>query len=406
MEKHNPAGPTPVHDAHQASPDEPSSREIHVLVGCADARDVGATLADAIASVSARYLEKGVLVVFHALRTAGSFVTRDVIDDVRRIVEIEERRSAVPTRYFVHIQTHGEVSVGEHEHGRSGIEHLSIVPGSPFNCGMLGASGVSVELERLVLRLQPTLRFHGRERAVRSEDDIRALLLEVYAYRGSIAGDWIRSIDDLRTHPRLQESVLREAISADRTLRNVDLTITTGIQDYRQHAYHRLDAHPERATFWDDVYVELRERTAALPPEDGEHLQRTAKQAPEVGLFSTCDFPHARQVAVSHLAAVRGQEPTEFGPNQVFTFASESFDLPHSPFGPYTVAGFYYAVAHLRLRDFVVLGHDEPQTRRMLLRLENDPFVHLITQAFGVRFHPFATPLPRVDGHVGVPSAR
>lgn len=373
----------------------PSAKEVHVLVGCADARDVGGIFADALDAVRARYAAGGIEIEFHALRTAGSFVTRDVIDDVRRIVEIEERRATAPVRYFVHIQTHGEVR--EEVGSRSApMERFAVVRGSPFNCGMLGAASVSVELERLVLLTKPAVVVRGQSREIRDEDDIRALLADVYAHRGALAGDWIRSIDDLRTHPRLQESVLREAIMADRTLRSVDLTITTGIQDYRQHTYFRLDAHPEKTTFWDDVYAELRERASRLPSEHDENSQRTATQAPELGLFSTCDFPHARRVAVAHLAAALGHEATSFGPNQVFTFASESFDLPHSPFGPYTVAGFYYAVAHLGLKHFVVLGHDEAQTRRMLLRLEHDPFVHMIATSFDVTFHPTAL---RADSH-------
>lgn len=367
-----------------------TTQEVHVLLGCADARDVGGTFADALAAVRERYEARGVAVGFHALRTAGSFVTQDVIDDVRRIVEIQERRAPQPVRYFVHIQTHGEVEEVAPPSTASTpmAARLGIVRGSPFNCGMLGASSVSVELERLVLERKPTVVVRGAPRQIMDEDDLRALLADVYAHRGSVAGDWIRSIDDLRTHPRLQESVLSDAIARDRTLRNVDLTITTGIQDYRRHAYFRLDPHPERTTFWDDVYAELRELTSRLPPDHDEITQRTATQAPDVGLFSTCDFPHARRVAAAHLTSVLGRQPSDFGPNRVFTFASESFDLPHSPFGPYTVAGFYYAVAHLGLRHFVVLGHDEPQTARMLLRLDRDPFVNFIASSFDVAFHP------------------
>ena len=245
--------------------DAHTSLEVHVLVGCADARDVGAAFAESVAVVRARFRARGVQVVFHALRTAGSFVTRDVIDDVRRIVELEERRSGVPVRYFVHIQTHGEVVVEPEPSGPTALERLSIVGGSRFNCGMLGASTVSIELERLLLQRKPTVVVHGVPRQIRNERDIRALLFDVYAFRGSLAGDWIRSIDDLRTHPRLQESVLRGAVAADRTLRNIDLTITTGIQDYGQHAYFRLDESPDRATFWDEVYLELRNRSATLP---------------------------------------------------------------------------------------------------------------------------------------------
>lgn len=372
-----------------------TERQVHVVIGCADARDVGGLFADALAAVSERYAARGVEVGFHALRTAGSFVTRDVIDDLRRIIEVEERRAATLVRYAVHIQTHGEVEEGG-EPERSPIERISIVPGSRFNCGMLGASNLSVELERLLLRVQPEVVVRGRRLRLRDAVDLRALLVDVYAHRGTIAGDWIRSIDDLRTHPRAQEGVLRDAIASDRTLRSVDLEITTGIQDYRKNAYFRLDDRWRTATLWDEVHEEVCARAARLSAEHPEVEQRTATQAPRLGLFTTCDFPGARRVAAAHLAAVLATaEPLDpFGPNRVFTFASESFDLPHSPFGPYTIAGFFYAVAHLGLRHFVVLGHDAAQSRRMIARLENDPLVRVIETSFEVAFHPLVADHP------------
>lgn len=362
-------------------------REVHVVVGCSDARDVGATFTEALDAVRARYLADGVEIEFHALRTAGSFVTRDVVDDLHRIVELRERTVRIPVRYFAHVQTHGEIDASSDTADKSPLETMRVVPGSTFNCGMLGASTVSVELERFLLAEKPTVKVHGRALSLRKEGDIRQLLLDVYGHRGALAGDWIRSIDDLRTHPRTQLGVLLDAVDADRTLRSVDLTVTAGIQDYSKHAYFRVDADASRTTFWDDVYRELRERTAKLEPDADELVQRTAQQAPVVGLFSTCDFPHARRVAVTHFASL---DPAvgSFGPNKVFTFASESFDLPHCPFGPYTVAGFFYAVVYLKLRHFVVIGHDRAQAERMLARLEHDPLVHFIAKAHDVHFHP------------------
>ncbi len=170
--------------------------------------------------------------------------------------------------------------------------------------------------------------------------------------------------------------------------RSVGIEITVGIQDYGKNAYFRLDGHPDRRTFWDDVYVELRERYATLPPDHPELAQRTSTQAPAVGLFATCDVPDARSRAAEAYERIRGVSLGEFGPNQVFAFASGSFDLPHSPFGPYTVAGFFYAVVHLKLRDFVVMGHDQAQVLRMISRLHHDPLIEMIATSHGVTFHP------------------
>lgn len=357
--------------------------EVHVVVGCADARDVGGHFASALEAATRGYAANGIEIELHALRTPGSFVTRDVIDDLRRIVETHERGAIDDVRYFVHIQTHGGVRVvGGRE--AAPMDRYEIVAGSPFNCGMLGASGASIELEQLLLRERATWSQHGHVRRIEREEDIRELLHHVYAHQGALAGDWIRSIDDLRTHPRSQEMVLREAIRTDRTLRSVDLTITTGIQDYGQQEYFRLDADTGTHTFWDEVYVQLRE--ASAPSRRDE--RRTAPQAPELGLFAFSDDPIVRQTAVDEIAERVGRPPTWFRANQVFTFVSESFDLPHSPFGPYTVLGFYFAVVKLDLKRFVVVGADEAQTKRMMRRLERDPLVSVIARSFGVEFLP------------------
>lgn len=368
-----------------------NEKEVHVLIGCSDARDIGGTFVLAVEDVQRAYLERGIEIEFHSIRTPGSFVTIDVIEDLRRIVEASER--ALPgahrdVRYFVHIQTHGDVEITPGMEGASPIERIEIVRGSHFNCGMLGAGDVSIEFEREILARKPTVQVHGRAHALHDEHAIHRLLAEAYAFSGYLAGDWIRSIDDLRTHPRLQKSSLEKAIAADRTLRNVPWTITAGIQDYEEHRYYRVDGEDEVVTFWDDVYVRLRERIAQLPPEHPEIVERTAKQSPVVGLFSIGSIRAARTLAAEHYAHVRGQPPSDFGPNMVFTFASNSFDLPRSTFGPYTIAGFYYAVAHLHLDHFVVMGRDDAQTRRMVVRLRNDPLMNFIATTREVSFIP------------------
>ena len=61
----------------------------------------------------------------------------------------------------MHIQTHGEVRPGPGSGGTGGLATLEVVPGSPFHCGMLGAAGLSVELERFVLRARPAVLVRG-----------------------------------------------------------------------------------------------------------------------------------------------------------------------------------------------------------------------------------------------------
>jgi hypothetical protein len=61
-----------------------------------------------------------------------------------------------------------------------------------------------------------------------------------------------------------------------------------------------------------------------------------------------------------------------------------SFDIPHTPFGPYVIAGFFFAVKHLNLKDQMVMGYDSNQTSRIMQKIKNDPIMNMIVQKFDV----------------------
>jgi len=353
----------------------PERSEVHILIGCADAREIGGSFIEAVGDVLRAYNERGVAVELHALRTPGTFVTHDLVEDLRGIIVATQRaRATGDVRYVVHVQTHGEIEVDEHATG-CGLQRLRVVAGSRFNCGMLGATGVGLEMERLLLTRNP---------ATDSEEAIRTLLRERYAHDGFLAGDWIRSIDDLRTHARLQKAVLRRALDRDPALRGLGVEITAGIQDYGKQDYIRVDGGEHGLTFWDECYVRLRERTAALPADHPDIVDRTRAQAPAAGLFAMGDIRASRGLAAAWHARVHGKPAGEFGPNTIFALAGGAFDVPATPFGPYTIAGFFYGVVHLHLKEWIVMGNDVAQAARMLRKLAADPLIDLIREAHGV----------------------
>jgi hypothetical protein len=61
-----------------------------------------------------------------------------------------------------------------------------------------------------------------------------------------------------------------------------------------------------------------------------------------------------------------------------------SFDIPHTPFGPYVIAGFFFAVKHLKLTDQMVMGYDKHQTSRIVQKIHNDPIMNMIVKKFDV----------------------
>ena len=75
-------------------------------------------------------------------------------------------------------------------------------------------------------------------------------------------------------------------------------------------------------------------------------------------------------------------------PNTVFNMTGSSFDIPNTPFGPYVIAGFFYAVKHLGLIDQMVMGYDQAQTNRILNKIKNDPIMNMIVEKFKVNLIP------------------
>src|SRR5215217_1501983 len=89
-------------------------KQVHILIGCADARDLSQVQLDAITLMTDEFRTKRAIdVEMHVIRAAGSFVTPDVVMDIKRTFEQAQRSTkdlAIPMRYFVHIQTHGHLT--------------------------------------------------------------------------------------------------------------------------------------------------------------------------------------------------------------------------------------------------------------------------------------------------------
>jgi len=365
-------------------------RQEHILIGCADARDVAQFHSDAVRETREEYLGRGIDARFHAIRVPGAFVTDEVFADVRRIIheaQADDGTPRIPFSVFVHIQSHGVVE-GAPESKMRAYE-LTIADEPSLNCGMLNATKVGVQIETLLLERQPELSLRrGEKLRIRTEGDIRTLLREVYGHDGYFAGDWVKSIDDLRTHARGQRSRLERALEADPELRRVDISVTAGLQDYRHHRHLRTDADEVDAPFWDDLHARVH---AAAERQQEQARRQSLRQSPLAGLIAMSrveDSP--RDLAAAHYARLNDCDWMS-GANTVFTLAGSSYDAPHVPFGAYTITGLYYLLNHLNARDVMVLGRNASQTERMMGKVENDPLMSFILEACGGNLMPINT---------------
>lgn len=367
-------------------------KQIHILIGCADARDLNQLQLDAVATTSTAFRKQGIEVEMHVIRAAGSFVTPDVVMDIKRTFEQAQRNNNtyVPMFYFVHIQTHGHLTEDSQDDYISHVHDLCIVDGSPLNCGMLGASAVAVEIEEMIVAEKPEIEVRGKVYKITNDTQIKLMLKEVYAYDGYLAGDWITSIDLLRTHPRHQRTLLEKAISSDPELKVLDIQITCGIQDYSLHALIRVDDGEPHVPFWDTVQLEIRSHSKNDRKAKELLINQSKAQKPLAGLLSMSDPRQSSRIyAANYYLNLKNIEHTgEYLPNTIFNMTGTSFDIPHTPFGPYVIAGFFYSVKHLGLTDQMVMGYDENQTTRMMQKIANDPIMNMFVKKLDVNLIP------------------
>ena len=367
-------------------------KQVHILIGCADARDQNQLQLDTVAQTAVEFRKQGIEVEMHVIRAAGSFVTPDVVMDIKRTFEQVQRSNNgnVPMRYYVHIQTHGHLTEDSQENYISHVHDLHIVDGSPLNCGMLGASAVGVEIEEMIVAEKPEIEVRGKKFKITNDTCIKLMLSEVYAYDGYLAGDWITSIDLLRTHPRHQRTLLEKAIAGDPELKVLEIQITCGIQDYAIHSLIRVDDGEPHVPFWDTVQEEIRKHATNDRKAKDLLIDQSKKQKPLAGLLSMSDpRQSSRTHAANYYMTSKGIEHTgDYLPNTIFNMTGTSFDIPHTPFGPYVIAGFFYSVKHLKLTDQMVMGYDANQTTRILQKVANDPIMSMIVKKFNVNLIP------------------
>jgi hypothetical protein len=369
-------------------------KQVHILIGCADARDLNQIQLDAVNQVTDDFrTQRDIDVEMHVIRAAGSFVTPDVVMDIKRTFEQAQRNVSdlsVPIYYFVHIQTHGHLTEDSNDSYISHVHDLKIVDGSPLNCGMLGASAVGVEIERMIVDEKPEIEVRGKKIRIYNDTKIKTLLTEVYAYQGYLAGDWITSIDLLRTHPRHQRTILEKAIEHDPELKMLDIKITCGINDYAIHAMIRVDDGEPEVEFWDTVQAYIRKHVKSDRNAKDLLISQSQKQKPLAGLLSMSDPRQGSRIhAANYYMDLKGiKHSGQYLPNTLFNMTGTSFDIPPTPFGPYVIAGFFFAVKHLGLTDQMVMGYDSNQTGRIVQKIKNDPLMSMIVRKFNVNLIP------------------
>lgn len=367
-----------------------SEHHIHIMLGCADARDISQIHIDAFNTTIDDFKTKGIFCEFHTIRAAGSFITKDVENDIKRIIETTLKETEFEmnhVKFYVHIVSHGHLTAESNTNHHAHLYDLSIVQGSPMNCGMLHATEVAIEIEKMILESNLEIPINGQLEVIDSEDELRLLLNEYYAFDGYLAGDWIQSIDNLRAHPRRQRTILKKVIEKDPELKRLHIEITSSINDYSIHNFIRTDGGKPFVPFWDDIQSYLETHAENERSKSEILIKQSEKQKPLAGLFCLNDPQMtSRTLAANYYLKLKKISPNDdYLPNTIFNLSSSSFDIPGTPFGPYVITGFYYSVVHLHLSDWMIIGEDEQETNRILKKLKSDIIMNLIIEKFNVK---------------------
>ena len=364
--------------------------ELHILISCSDARDMSQLHIDAIDEMKLKYKEADTEIQFHSIRVPGCFITDEVLTDIKQAIEKHLRiaKEITDTRYYIHIQSHGHLTDDSSKEYISHVYQMKIVEGSPLNCGMLNATPVGMEIEKMLVEEQPEITIEGKKLLINSDTKIKQLLHEVYAYEGFLAGDFIKSIDYLRTHPRTQRTKLERALRNDAELKLLDIKITSGIQDYSIHGLIRVDDGDPAVPFWDDVQLLIRKKISegGRASEMMNHMDALQKPLAVLWCMSNRNISQRAEAVDSYLKQNGLKTTDDFLPNIVFNMTGCSLDISATPFGPYIIAGFYFSIKYLGLTNHIILGDTNEEAERMIQKILNDPIMNLIAKKFNVQF--------------------
>ncbi len=368
--------------------------EIHILVGCSDARDIPAVFNAAREVELDALRSRGVLIDFQHESVAGVFVTPDVEASLRKLIMArldffcEYANNGVPIEIFVQLVDHGDVRLKSGADGTQFSLHEMEVADehSIINCGMRHAEEVAQELEVELLEKQVDFLFtelNGRRRhwQIRDGNDIRSMMKYVYEHDGLIAAGWVHSISDFGRHAAEQKAILRHAIDTGPYLRLHSVMITAGVQNFRDNTYYRVDENTHLITFLDRVYERMRAMIKA-GWGNGEAKTQLEKQAPVIGTFHISEIINARATAI---VLYKG---SEFRANQVFAIGGRLLTEYYRPFGAYKIMSFYYGVRHLGLKEWVVIGRNQSEVDMVMARIKNDPLMDYIQKTYDVKLIP------------------
>lgn len=358
------------------------SIEVHVVIGCQDSRDLSEAFLKALDQGIKEQRAEGVIIDFQRFAVAGTFITPELVAELKTLVfakkaeYYEYGQAGVKIEFFFHINAHGDAHLKKgadrHEHS---VDNIEINKSGKTNCGMMHADVVAKEIEELLLNEKPVI----GEIKINNHLDIKRMLKEVYGFTGGSIMDWIKPIQNLAEHPLNQKLELRRYFDADPVTRNLHLHITSGVQNYETNEYLRVDKNTQEhmaITFLDTVYERVRSNGRA-----SDHHGRITAQKPVFGLIHQASIHDARKTAYELLKG------DSHGAGKVFgaSMGDKSSVQDFRPLDRYQLAGMFYGIVHLGIKEWAIMGKNERETNMMASRFQKGGLASFFIKHFDLK---------------------
>ncbi len=375
--------------------------EAHIVVVCSDARQDDPIYRREINRLKKEYEKKGVHVAIIEFSTPGTYITPDEGMEVVEAVKRSFFKYGKNTKVYVDLITHGEIkkTKGFREE-RFPIYRLKFddeCSKSSFACGMKKAADVALELEEMILK-EGGVRFNGKWIKAKTRRDIRKLLEEVYGYSGSMAGGWIKSIQDLHIHiARQGEKIIEDLENA--TLSNEEIenakliginlrkalkkvNVNSYVLKYSNGELIRVDRRKSGKTVIEKAHAKASKKLMKMSEteriEHEKHVAaRTGPQKPKMLIIHSPFIWNARTRTAKDIL---GKRPMS---GDAFAICGMGVLDENKRFGPYQIAGLLYALKHLGVKKIIARGKTEEEDALIIRKINADPLAKLIIEKEG-----------------------
>lgn len=378
-------------------------KELHIVVDCGDSRENNPVLDEARRELKKEWADNGIDVSIVRLSIPGAFLTPIIMKETAGYIETQLKKDNA-LKVFVHLKSHGRIHVVEEymdmpeDEIRKNGEAAYEMGYSEFNCGMLNAEMLALELQRDILGWNEE---HGKPYVfrfkqegsrknfgivVRGISDFRNLLKESYGYEGGFSGGFIRSIGNIQSHIAQQRYKLMIFFEKNRLFKKYPgrILVTASVHDYQTYKLKRVDWEgwytPENYSTFADALHRRASEIKSRNIDEEEH--RTEKQHPMLFIVHPPEIQDARARAAESLGI-------GYSAGRVFGMSNFGIADQKKPFDSYDIIGFYYVVTHLnphKKMKFIILGRTKKETRAIKSKFEADPLVSFIMKKYGVRF--------------------